>query len=216
MMFIMALINFFSRLTYENILSPMILSRSGGNSVVYGLVSGVMGIGGVAGSFFVTAKKKQNDPRKMIFFSSAFSFLVGDLTMGIGQNVWLWCIAGLAASFPIPFIQAGQNTILYRVVPQHMQGRLFAVRNFSQFSTIPIGIFLGGYLADHVFETFMASAHAGALLLQKIVGTGAGSGMAVMFLCTGILGTIASVLGYRDRAIQRLVKRYNDMVFLDI
>ena len=37
-MLTMALINFCSRLTYENILSPMILARSSGNSIVLGTV----------------------------------------------------------------------------------------------------------------------------------------------------------------------------------
>ena len=39
----MALINFCSRLTYENILSPMILARSSGNSIVLGTVNACMG-----------------------------------------------------------------------------------------------------------------------------------------------------------------------------
>ncbi len=38
MMMTMAAINFFSRLTYENILSPMILARSGEDDMVLGLV----------------------------------------------------------------------------------------------------------------------------------------------------------------------------------
>ena len=39
----MALINFFSRLTYENILSPMILARSGDNSIILGIVNALHG-----------------------------------------------------------------------------------------------------------------------------------------------------------------------------
>ena len=38
---------------------------------------------------------------------------------------------------------AGQTVILYRYVPEEMQGRIFAVRNALQFSTIPLGILLG-------------------------------------------------------------------------
>jgi len=203
----MALINFFSRLTYENILSPMILSRSNGNSTVYGIVSGILGLGGVLGGFLISIRKKQKDSLKLIYFSAVFSFLFGDLLMGIGRNLWQWGIAGLAASIPIPFILAGQSIIMYHEIPQQMQGRMFAVRNAIQFSTIPLGIFLGGYLADYVFEPFMASSNTLAVVLQKIVGIGDGSGMAVMFLCTGILGSMASCMGYRNKNIQALRKR---------
>lgn len=196
-MLTLALINFLSRLTYENILSPMILARSGGNTTVYGIVSGVLGAGGILGGILVAKKKKSKNYVKMIYVSAAVSFLFGDLLMGIGRNVVFWCIAGLAASVPIPFVMAAQRVILYEQVPQEKQGRVFAVRNAIQYSAIPAGILLGGWLADYVFEPLMGLETGFVLFLQKLVGKGAGSGMAVMFLCTGILGFLASVLGYK-------------------
>ena len=200
----MALLNFFSRLTYENILSPMILSRSGNDSVVLGIVNAVMGIGGIIGGIIVSAGKFSRNHVKMIYVSAAVSFLLGDLLMGIGRNVILWSIAGLAASLPIPFINAGQNVILYKKIPDEIQGRVFAVRNAIQYSTIPIGILLGGFLADYVFEPYMLSDNPVTSFLHLLVGNGAGSGMAVMFLCTGICGCIFSCLSYRSREIQKL------------
>lgn len=152
----MALLNFFSRLTYENILSPMILARSGNDSFALGLVNALMGLG------------------------------------------------GFAASFPIPFINAGQNVILYQRVPEQIQGRVFAVRNAIQFSTIPLGILLGGFLADYVFEPFMAMENGVSSFLHILVGQGAGSGMAVMFLCTGVLGSLFSLVSYRRKELREL------------
>lgn len=200
----MASLNFFSRLTYENILSPMILARSGNNENVLGLISGILGIGGIIGGLIVSIKKSANHNRKLIYFSAAFSFLFGDILMGLGQSSIVWCFAAIAASLPIPFIHAGQSVILYNIVPKDMQGRIFAVRNAVQYCTIPIGILLGGFLADYIMEPFMKSEHEIALVLQSIVGTGAGSGMAVMFLCTGLLGFITSVLWYRSKEIKKL------------
>ncbi|MCM1100473.1 MAG: MFS transporter [Clostridium sp.] len=192
----MALINFFSRLTYENILSPMILSRSGADNMALGTVNAVMGAAGIIGGVFVSLDRKERDGKKMIYFSAALSFLFGDLLMGIGRNTLLWCIAGMAASLPIPFVNAGQNVILYNTVPEDMQGRIFGVRNACQYCTIPIAILLGGYLADYVFEPFMSGSGGLAGILHGIVGYGAGSGMATMFLCTGILGFAFSVFAY--------------------
>ena len=200
----MALLNFFSRLTYENILSPMILSRSGNDSAVLGIVNAVMGLGGIVGGIIVSAGKLSKDNVKMIYISAAISFLLGDLLMGIGQNPFMWAVAGLAASLPIPFINAGQNVILYKRVPDEMQGRVFAVRNAIQYSTIPVGILLGGFLADYVFEPFMMTDSQVASFLHMLVGEGAGSGMAVMFLCTGICGGLFSYLSYRRKEIQAL------------
>ena len=200
----MALINFFSRLTYENILPAMLLARSGGNENILGIVSGLLGAGGIAGGLYVSFFKIPKNSIKMIYFSAALSFIMGDLLMGLGQNVWIWCIAGLAASVPIPFINAGQNVIIYRQISTGMQGRVFAVRNAVQYVTIPIGILLGGFLADFVFEPFMQSGKPLALLMQKAVGTGAGSGMAIMFLCTGVSGCLTSLLWYRNSRIKKM------------
>ena len=193
----MALINFLSRLTYENILSPMILSRSGNDTAVLGIVNAAIGIGGIAGGILVSSGKIKWDSLKMIYFSAAFSFCFGDLLMGMGRNVYLWSLAAIAASFPIAFIDVGHMDILYRTLPSDIQGRVFAVRNALQKSTIPLGILLGGALADYVFEPFMAGESSLAAVLSLLVGTGSGSGMAVMFLCTGILGSTCSILSYR-------------------
>lgn len=199
----MALINFFSRLTYENILSPMILARSGNSSIILGVVNAVMGIGGIVGGIIVSSGKIKGSSTKMIYMSAFLSFLLGDVTMGAGRNVIAWSFAGLAASLPIAFIQAGQMVILYKYVPEEIQGRIFAVRNAIQFSTIPLGILLGGFLADYVFEPFMLSDNPAASFLHMIVGMGNGSGMAVMFLCTGVLGATFSLISYNK------VKRCN-------
>lgn len=200
----MAVINFFSRLTYENLLSPMILARSGNDSLSLGIVNTVMGIGGILGGVIVSLNRKEMNRIKMIYVSAAVSFLLGDLTMGLGQNVFWWSLAALAASLPISFIQAGQQVILYETIPRQLQGSVFSLRNAIQYSTIPVGILLGGFLADYLFEPFMQSEAFLAALLGHLVGTGAGSGMAVMFLCTGILGFTSCCLAYRLKEIRRL------------
>ena len=200
----MACMNFFSRLTYENILSPMILARSGGNTQVLGIVTGMIGFGGILGGLLVSLRKKSDNKIAEIFLTAAFSFLCGDLLMGVGRNVVLWSIAALAASVPIPFITAAQNVIMYEVIPRDVQGRIFAVRNTIQFCTIPIGILLGGFLADYVFEPFLVSSSQGAKWVQGLVGNTEGSGMALMFVITGILGCLTSLLWYRSKEICKL------------
>ncbi len=203
-MLTMALINFFSRLTYENILSPMILARSSGNSITLGIVNACMGIGGIAGGIVVSVKKESSHKAVAIYVSAALSFLFGDLMMAVGKNVLWWSAAAVAASLPIPFIMANQNAILYRRIPAAVQGRVFAVRNAVQYSTIPVGIILGGCLADYVFEPLMASENRIAGMLGKIVGNGAGSGMAAMFLCTGVCGFAVSAASCYNREIKKL------------
>lgn len=141
--------------------------------------------------------------------SFVFAFLILLLVLRIPEDVQQKqarksMFAGLAASLPIAFINAGQMLILYKYVPDKMQGRIFAVRNALQYSTIPAGILLGGFLADYVFEPFMRTEKPFAQMLHRIVGMGTGSGMAVMFLCTGLFGAIFSFISYHQKVIRNL------------
>lgn len=199
----MSMLNFFSRLTYENILSPMILARSQRSSVL-GIVTGILGAGGILGGILVSLLKLPKDNQKVMYLSAALSFLFGDITMGLGQNFYIWSLGALFASVPIPFILAAQNVMIYHWIPAEIQGQIFAVRNALQFGTIPVGILLGGFLADYVFEPFMESHVPLALFLTGVTGDAPGKGMAVMFLCTGILGFSSSIFWMRNRHIREI------------
>lgn len=204
LMLSMAVMNFFSRLTYENILTPMLLERSGQSNQILGTVTGIIGFGGVVGGLIVSIIPLPKNKVKVIFGTAAFSFLCGDLLMGMGQSVWLWIIAALAASLPIPILTAAENSILYTYIPRQLQGRVFAIRNMVQFFTIPVGTLLGGILADYVFTPFMKSDSIVVDILRRVVGSTNGSGMAIMFICTGILGSMMSMTCYHNRYVKRL------------
>lgn len=198
----MALLNFFSNITYENILPSMILARSSGDEITLGIVSGVLGIGGIIGGLIVSTVSLKGDKIKIIYGSAAISFLLGDLLMGVENHVVTWSIAALAASLPIPFVTAGQNMILYQKMPQTMQGRVFAVRNGIQYGTIPAGILLGGILADYIFEPWMRSGKIP--IFSSILGNEKGSGMALMFVFTSVLGFLSSGYWYHNKKLRAL------------
>lgn len=68
----------------------------------------------------------------------------------------------------------------------------------------PIGYFLSGILADYIFEPFMKGDSAVHHFFEKIVGNGNGSGIAVMLLFTGIIGTIVSLYGLKIKCFRQL------------
>lgn len=188
----------------------MILARSNDNSTVLGIVTSIIGVGGIFGGLLVTAIRMPKDKVKMLFYSAAISFLFGDLLMGMGQNVWKWGLAAVAASLPIPFVSAAQSVLIYNNVQTEMQGRVFAVRNAARFTAIPIAIILVGVLADYVFNPFMKGDSNLANTLRILVGSTEGSGMGVMFLCAGILGFTSCIILSRNKDIKKLKYRNDD------
>jgi MFS family permease len=188
--------NFFSSVTYENILPAMLFSRTGGNERVVGAVSAAVGLGGFAGSLAVLFFRMPGDRIRTIFFCAAFSFLFGDLLMGFGRSEAAWIPAALAASVPVSLINSAETALVYEKVPDRLRERVFALKNAFQFSVKPAGYLLGGFLADFVFEPFLRTRTARNAWLAALVGSGGGSGMAAMFLCTGVLGSVLSAAFY--------------------
>ena len=85
-----------------------------------------------------------------------------------------------------------------------MQGRVFSTRDTLQYCTIPLGYLLSGIFADYIFEPFMKGDSVLRNLFTKIVGEGTGSGIAVMLLLTGIIGTIISIYGLKRKDFRQL------------
>ena len=208
MILVFAALNFFSRISYENILSPMVLSRSGSRQVL-GLVSGILGFGGVIGGILAACLPQPKNLPRRIFLPGILSFLFGDLLMGAGCTPLVWALAAVGGSLPIPVLDSGGQYLLYTHVPKEVQGRIFAVRNALQFAAIPAGIFLGGVLADRAFEPFMAGTSLAAQAFAQLVGQGTGSGMAVMILTTGTCGLLCCTAGYI--ALSCVLKKQNGM-----
>jgi MFS family permease len=191
-------INLLSFMTGYGILPAMILARTGNNQIALGMVSSAVGIGTLVGSILVTTFKPAKSRTKVIFLSCAVSFLLCDVVWSIGRNTTIWVIAAFAGNLPIPLLTANLTTIMRTKVPIEMQGRVFSARDTFQYITIPIGLLLGGFLADHIFEPLMQNASPSQHILSIFVGTGKGSGMAVIFLITGITGFLSSLLSLKN------------------
>lgn len=191
-------INLLASMAGNSIMPAMILARTGDNQIMLGMVSSAIGIGTLVGSILVTGAKPAKSKVKVIFLSCAVSFLLCDILWGLGQNVAIWVFAAFAGNLPLPFLSANLTTIMRTKVPIEMQGRVFSARNTLQFITIPIGLFLGGFLSDYIFEPFMLTASPVQQILSRLVGIGKGSGMAVIFLITGIIGFLSSLLSLKN------------------
>ena len=90
-------------------------------------------------------------------------------------------------------MSANLDVILRTAIPVELQGRVYACRNTLQFFTIPIGLFVGGFMVDQVCEPFMR-VHGDLTILKTLFGTGKGSGAALMMLILGISGSLFCII----------------------
>lgn len=197
-------VNLLASMAGNAILPAMILARTNQNSRVLGMVTTAIGLGTLVGSLLATFSKPAKSRVRVIFLSCAVSFVLCDLLWGGSQNALVWIFAAFAGNLPLPFLNANLTAIMRTKVPIEMQGRVFSARDTVQYITIPLGLALGGLLADYLFEPLMLHPSAVQQALSLVVGTGKGSGMAVIFLVTGAVGCIASLLAYRNPLYREL------------
>ena len=198
-----ALINLFAATSYYSVLPAMVLSRQGGGEIVLGMVNSAIGIGGILGGLIATAMPAPKRRARLMFIACGISFLLGDIPMALGRSAAIWVVAMVVSNIPIPIMGAQKTVILRTRVPVEMQGRVFALQDAMRLSTMPIGYLLGGFLCDMLLEPFMAT-QAGMGALGWLVGTGPGSGMALLFLVTGLMGAAVSFLHLKNKAVREM------------
>jgi len=175
--------------------SPLILARTNNNDVMLGIVQSVSAIGGLAGGFLLTAwggpKRKVDGVLVGIAISSLFVSV-----FGLGREVWVWSLAGFLAYLLIPVANGSSQAIWQAKVAPDLQGRVFSARLLIAQISGPISMLIGGLLADRVFEPAMMPGGSLAPSFGRLVGTGPGAGMSLIFVITGILGMLVGLGGY--------------------
>jgi MFS family permease len=187
--------NFFGSMAMI-LVAPMILARTGNNSLMLGTVQSAMGVGGVVGGL---AMSLWGGPKPRIHGVLAGFILFGifgNALMGIGQTMQVWVAAGFIGLLILPFINGSNQSIWQAKVAPDLQGRVFATRRLIAQIAGPIGLLLAGPLADRVFEPAMQAGGALADRWGWLVGVGPGAGMGLLIVVTGLLAALAGVVGY--------------------
>lgn len=195
---IMALILFMSGVNlvasaFDAALPGYVLPNPKGGSSVLGIVTSCSGAAMIIGSLIVSVLPKPKDRVKIIYLTMLFSLGTENFLLAFSREPVLWCIGQIIGWILVPVMNANLDVILRTTIPVELQGRVYACRNTLQFFTIPIGLFLGGFMVDQICEPFMRT-YGNLSLLKILFGTGKGSGAALMMLLLGISGSLICII----------------------
>lgn len=164
---------------FDATLPGYVIPNSRGGSSVLGIVTSCAGIAMIVGSLMVSVLPKPKDRVRVIYRTMLFSLGSENFVLAFSREPALWCIGQLIGWILVPIMNANLDVILRSTIPVELQGRVYACRNTLQFFTIPIGLFLGGFMVDNVCEPFM-NVWSDISILKMLFGTGKGSGAALM------------------------------------
>jgi MFS transporter, DHA3 family, macrolide efflux protein len=182
--------------------SPMVLARTGQNTLVFGSVQTAAAIGMVAGGILMSTwggfKRRVNGVLLGWIYSGMGVFVLG---LGIGVPVWL--VAGvIGAPLVSSLINASNQAIWQSKVAPDLQGRVFSARRLIAWFTNPISPIIGGVLADVVLEPGMRTGTFLPNTFGWLVGTGPGAGMGLLMIFCGIAISLVGITGYMIPAIR--------------
>ncbi len=171
---------------FDATLPGYVLPNPKGGSRVLGIVTSCSSIAMILGSLLVSVLPKPKNRVRVIYLTMLFSLGTENFLLAFAREPWLWCVGQVIGWLLVPIMSANLDVILRTSIPLELQGRVYACRNTFQFFTIPIGLFLGGFAVDNIFEPLMAQCTAP--VLNTLFGSGKGSGAAMMMGVLGILG----------------------------
>jgi len=176
------------------LMAPMILARSGDNTVVLGSVQSIASIGGVIGGVAVSAWGGFKHKILGVLLGWAMSgiFVFG---FGLGQALVPWAIAIFMLELTVMMVNPSNQAIWQSKVPPDVQGRVFSVRRMIAQISAPLAMLISGPLADYVFEPAMQNQ--GSLLnsiFGGVYGSGPGAGMGLLISITGLLTILVGLI----------------------
>ncbi|MFI5914723.1 MFS transporter [Dactylosporangium sp. NPDC051541] len=198
--------------TFNNFLGGvfMALMDAYGLSLVsvqaWGLLWGALSTGIIVGGLLIARTGLGRNPVWLLFAVNVVLWTVTAL-FALRSSIVLLAAGMYVFMLLMPYAEAAEQTILQKVVPYERQGRVFGFAQSVEQSASPLTAFLIAPVAQFVFIPFMTDGY-GARTIGTWFGTGADRGLALLFVLTGVVGVIATVLAMRSRPYHRLSRRY--------
>ncbi len=175
---------------------------------VWGLLWGVLSAFVIAGGLVVARVGLGSNPVRALLLVNVVLWSVTAL-FPIRSSIVLLAAGMAVFMLLIPFAEAAEQTVLQKVVPFERQGRVFGFAQSVEQAASPLTAFLMGPIAQFVVIPYMTDG-SGADTLGPWFGTGADRGLALIFVVTGILGLVATVLALRSTSYRRLSRAFAD------
>ena len=173
----------------------------------WGALWGFLSLGFIVGGLIVAKKGLGKNPLRTLFLSNIVMWAIA-IFFTIQASIILLAIGLFIYLCLIPVVEASEQTIIQKVIPLERQGRVFGFAQSIEQAASPLTAFAIGPIAQFIFIPFMTTG-AGVNLLGSWFGTGADRGIALLFIVTGMIGLIVTLMAMRSRSYWRLSQNYH-------
>lgn len=185
------------------LVTPLVLSFGTARTLAMVLTSGAAGglLGGLALGVWGGGRSLRRIPIIL-----GFTLLQGATLLfgGLRPSALLVAAAMSVALFALPVIRGSSEAIWQSKIPQDLQGRVFAIRRMIAGVAFPLAGATAGPLADRVFGPLLLPGGAFAASVGRLIGTGPGRGVALMFMLFGVLTLLSVAVVYAFRPVRNV------------
>lgn len=206
-----AMVNFL--LNFSAVLaSPLVLSNYPAS--VLGVVQMVIGLGMLAGGIAMSVWGGPKTGRKIPYVIGFIGLsMLGLIVAGLRPGAVFVASGLFILLFMVPLASGLSQAIWQVKVAPDVQGRVFSIRAMISRSMMPLAFLLAGPLADYVFEPLMSSSGTlAATFIGSLLGVGAGRGIGLIFVLSGLTGVLVTILVYANAHIRNLEDELPDAV----
>jgi MFS transporter, DHA3 family, multidrug efflux protein len=173
---------------------------------VWGILWGFLSLGFIVGGLVIAKKGLGKSPLRTLFLANIVMWIIA-IFFTIQASIVLLTIGLFIYLCLIPVVEASEQTILQTVIPPERQGRVFGFAQSIEQAASPLTAFTIGPIAQFIFIPFMTTG-AGVDLIGTWFGTGTDRGIALLFIVTGLIGLLVTLMAMRSRAYRKLSANY--------
>lgn len=172
----------------------------------WGLLLGVVSLAFICGGLIVARFGLGKNPLQtmllvnVVIWISVILFPLKASVVLLVLGMWVWMMLA-------PVVEASEQTVIQKIVPIERQGRVVGLAQSIEFSATPITAFVIGPLAQFFFIPLMTDGK-GAQLIGHWFGTGLNRGLGIIFILSGMIGLITTLLALTSRSYRNLSKKY--------
>ncbi|WP_432521960.1 MFS transporter [Kineococcus sp. SYSU DK006] len=173
---------------------------------VWGLLWGGLSAVMVVGGLLVARLGLGGRPVRLLLLVNALAWTATAL-FPLAHSIVTLTVAMVVFMLLMPFAEAAEQTVLQSVVPYERQGRVFGFAQSVEQSAAPLTAFLIGPITQFLVVPSMTDGVAAAAI-GGWFGTGQTRAIALVFVLTGLVGLLATLLALASPQHRALAASY--------
>ncbi|MFG2907534.1 amino acid adenylation domain-containing protein [Kitasatospora sp. NPDC048286] len=164
--------------------TPLVLSFAPLSAA--GWVSTAAGLGAVLGGITLVAWGGPRRRKLRGVLLATLAVAAACLLTGLRPSTWTVALGAFGMTFALALLNGSYATIVQTKVPLRFHGRVIAVNTMVAWSTLPVGFAVVAPFGPGLLQPLMDHGGALASTVGRIVGTGDGRGIGLLYLLFGL------------------------------